>query len=336
MNLFLFFKTHKFLTKCVFSFLIFPFIFTILYANAENTVLAKTVSDVLTSVVYIAVDKQDANFSTQVTGEGFVNSENGYVVSAASLVNESTSITVTLNDKREFKANIIGIDNSSNLALLKIDVTGLSPAKIGEPQKLKVNETVFAIREFPDGLVGKFSEGIVSNKQMQKKSFYGFLQTTVPLNLGMGGGPLFSTEGKVIGINMAIYSPSTKKIMSFAIPIDAAMNVASELRQNGRVQHGTLGLMLEEVDASLAKAFKISNSTGALVNEAKIGMPAALAGIVKGDIILRIANQTVAHPNEVSDIVRPLKPGTTVTVEVMRKRNKRLEKLDLVVAEATN
>lgn len=336
MNLFFFFKTHKFLTKYVFSFLTLPFIFTILSVNAANAELEKTVSEVLTSVVYIAVDKQDENFGTQVTGEGFVTSENGYVISAASLVNESTSITVTLNDKRDFKAKVVGIDNSSNIALLKIDATGLSPAKIGDPQKLKVDEAVFAIREFPDGLLAKFSEGIVSVKQLQKKSFYGFLQTTVPLNLGMGGGPLFSLDGKVIGINMAIYSPSTKKILSFAIPINAAMSVASELRQNGRVQYGTLGLMLEEVDASLAKAFKILNSTGALVNEAKTGMPAALAGIVKGDIILRIANQTVAHPNEVSDIVRPLKPGTTVTVEVMRKKNKRLEKLDLVVAEAAN
>lgn len=337
--------------QCLVALSLLPWLF-IFSVNAASFDISDTVPRVLPTVVHIAIgnaqSKRDpsvadsASVETQVapehrgtprTGSGIIISEDGYILTAAHLFDSPDHLLVRLHDRREFAARLVGRDQPSNVALLKINVSGLSVAKIGDPRKLRLAERVFAVGGLPSGLSPTVTDGIVSAKETQQSDF-GFIQTTVLLYPSMGGGPLFSQNGEVMGINVMIYSRVGGQGASFAIPINDAMRVASELRAHGHVQRGTFGIVVQEITADIAEVFRLPKLTGVLVYSVQKDMPGSQAGIVEGDIILRIGTETMRSPDDVARLVVPLKPGTTISVEVWRFKSGQVEKLKLVVADA--
>ena len=226
-----------------------------------------------------------------------------------------------LNDKREFKARVIGVDARTDVALLKIDATGLSAVKFGDANKLKVGEWVLAIGS-PFGFDNTVTAGIVSAKgrNLPQENFVPFIQTDVAINPGNSGGPLFNMRGEVIGINSQIYSRTgTFMGLSFAIPIDVAMDIQSQLRTAGRVQRGRIGVVIQEVSRELAESFGLSKPSGALVNGVEKGGPAEKAGIESGDIITKFNGKPVENSSDLPRIVGGTRPGVNAPMEVFRK-----------------
>jgi serine protease Do len=208
-------------------------------------------------------------------GSGFVVSQDGYILTNAHVVDSADEITVKFNDKREFKAKVIGADRRTDVALIKIDTTGLQPVKFGDPSKLKVGEWVVAIGS-PFGFENSVTAGIVSAKgrSLPQENFVPFIQTDVAINPGNSGGPLFNLRGEVVGINSQIYSRTGGFMgLSFAIPIDVAMDISTQLKTAGRVQRGRIGVVIQEVSKELADSFGLANPTGALVNGVERAAP---------------------------------------------------------------
>ena len=232
-----------------------------------------------------------------------------------------TKCTVKLTDKREFKAKVIGTDKRTDVALLKIDATGLPKVTIGDPDKLKVGEWVVAIGK-PFGLENTITAGIVSAKgrELPNENLVPFIQTDVPINPGNSGGPLFNLSGEVVGINSLIFSRTGGYMgLAFAIPIDVAMNVVKQIQEKGRVTRGRIGVQIQEVSRETADAFGLPKATGALVNSVEKGGPADKAGIEAGDIILKVDGRTVNSSTELPRIITQVKPGTKVALQVWRK-----------------
>ncbi|TMH43426.1 MAG: Do family serine endopeptidase, partial [Betaproteobacteria bacterium] len=245
----------------------------------------------------------------------------GYVLTNAHVVDSADEITVRLNDKREFKARVIGADRRTDLALIRIDATGLPAVRMGDPNRLKVGEWVVAIGS-PFGFDSTVTAGIVSAKgrSLPQENFVPFIQTDVAINPGNSGGPLFNMRGEVVGINSQIYSRTGGFMgLSFAIPIDVAMEVQSQLRQFGRVSRGRIGVVIQEVSKELAESFGLSRPVGALVNAVEKGGPAEKAGVETGDIILKFDGKPVSSSNELPRIVGNTKPGIKAPVELWRK-----------------
>jgi serine protease Do len=254
-------------------------------------------------------------------GSGFVVSQDGYILTNAHVVDSADEITVKFNDKREFKAKVIGADRRTDVALIKIDASGLQPVKFGDPNRLKVGEWVVAIGS-PFGFENSVTAGIVSAKgrSLPQENFVPFIQTDVAINPGNSGGPLFNLRGEVVGINSQIYSRTGGFMgLSFAIPIDVAMDISTQLKTAGRVQRGRIGVVIQEVSKELADSFGLGKPMGALVNGVEKGGPAEKAGVETGDIILKFDGKTVNASADLPRIVGGTKPGTKVPMQVWRK-----------------
>jgi len=260
-------------------------------------------------------------FETQSTGSGFILSGDGYIVTNAHVVDESTEVTVRLTDKREFVAKVVGTDKRTDVALLKIDAKDLPRVVIGDPDKLKVGEWVVAIGK-PFGLENTMTAGIVSAKgrDLPQENLVPFIQTDVAINPGNSGGPLFNMKGEVVGINSLIYSRTGGYMgLAFAVPIDIAMNSVKQLQEKGRVTRGRIGVQIQEVSKEVADSFGLKQAQGALVNSVEKDGPSAKAGVEAGDIILKVDGRDVKQSNDLPRIITSVRPGTKVTLTVWRK-----------------
>lgn len=266
-------------------------------------------------------------------GSGFIISADGYILTNAHVVDAADEVTVSLTDKREFKAKVIGSDRRTDVALIKINATGLPRVSIGDPNQLRVGEWVAAIGA-PFGFENSVTAGIVSAKgrSLPRDNFVPFIQTDVAINPGNSGGPLFNLRGEVVGINSQIYSRTGGFMgLSFAIPIDVALDVSNQLRANGKVSRGWLGVAIQEVTKQLADSFGLPQATGALIASMEPGGPADKAGLEVSDVVLRFNDKVIASANDLPRIVAATKPGTRVNVQVWRKGQQK--DLSVTVAE---
>ena len=269
-------------------------------------------------------------------GSGFIISADGYVVTNAHVVDGAAEVLVTLTDKREFKAKIIGADVRTDVALVKIEATGLPTVRIGDVSRLRVGEWVLAIGS-PFGLESTVTAGIVSAKHRETGSDIAFLQTDVAVNPGNSGGPLISTRGEVVGVNSQILSPIGSYIgISFAIPIDEAMRVVDQLRSGGRVVRGYLGIQPTDVPRELAEEYGLNTgknkSRGAFVRLVVPGAPGEKAGIQPGDVIVSVDGRPIDSAADLRRTLGGLKPGTAVNLQINR-RGKSME-FKVVLSEA--
>ncbi|MBI4195940.1 MAG: DegQ family serine endoprotease [Betaproteobacteria bacterium] len=272
-------------------------------------------------------------FQSQSLGSGFIISTEGYILTNAHVVDAADEVTVKLNDKREFKAKVIGADRRTDVALLKIDASGLQAVRFGDPNRLKVGEWVVAIGS-PFGFENTVTAGIVSAKgrSLPQENFVPFIQTDVAVNPGNSGGPLFNLKGDVVGINSQIYSRTGGFMgLSFAIPIDVANDIAQQLRSTGKVTRGRIGVVIQPITKELAESFGLPKPAGALVNSVEKGGPADKAGIESGDVILRFDGKPVNSSEDLPRIVGNTRPGARVAVQVWR--NKASREAQVVVAE---
>jgi serine protease Do len=252
---------------------------------------------------------------------------NSHVVEAAD------DITVRLTDKREFKAKVIGFDKRTDVALLKIEAAALPKITMGSPDQLRVGEWVVAIGS-PFGFENSVTAGIVSAKgrSLPSDNYVPFIQTDVAINPGNSGGPLFNLKGEVVGINSQIYSRTGGFMgLSFAIPIDVAMDVVNQLRTQGKISRGWLGIVIQEVDKDLAESFGLSDVRGALIASVEPGSPADKGGLKTSDVVLKFDGKPVQNANELPRLVGNTKPGKRVGVEVWRNGASR--ELALIVGE---
>ncbi len=266
-------------------------------------------------------------------GSGFILSADGYVMTNAHVVDEADEITVKLSDKREFRARVIGTDKRTDVALLKIEAAGLPVVRLGDASRLRVGEWVVAIGS-PFGFESSVTAGIVSAKgrSLPQENFVPFIQTDVAINPGNSGGPLFNLRGEVVGINSQIYSRNGGFMgLSFAIPIDVAMDVQAQLRANGRVQRGRIGVVIQEVTKELADSFGMKRAEGALVSSIEPRGPADRAGIEAGDVILRFDGKPVETSGDLPRLVGGTRPGGSATVQIWR--NGATRDIRVVVAE---
>ncbi len=249
-------------------------------------------------------------------GSGFMLSPDGYLMTNAHVVEGADEVTVTLTDKREYKAKIIGSDARTDVALLKIDATGLPFVKIGDVNRLKVGEWVIAIGS-PFGLESTVTAGIVSAKQRETGDYLQLLQTDVAINPGNSGGPLINMRGEVVGINSQILSPSgTSAGISLAIPIDEAIRVSDQLRLSGHVTRGRIGVQIGAVSKQVAETLGLGKPVGALVEGVQAGLPAEKAGIEAGDIITKVQGKSVERFSDLPRLVGMVKPGDKVSLQV--------------------
>ena len=263
-------------------------------------------------------------------GSGFIISADGYVMTNAHVVEGADEVIVTLPDRREFKARIVGSDRRTDVAVVKVDASGLPAVKIGDVSKLRVGEWVVAIGS-PFGLENTVTAGIVSAKQRDTGDFLPFIQTDVAINPGNSGGPLLNLRGEVVGINSQIYSRSGGFMgISFAIPIDEAVRVSDQLRQHGRVIRGRIGVQIAPVTKEVAEAIGLGEARGALVQSVESGGPADKAGIEAGDIIVRVDGKAVDKSIDLPRMIGGTAPGTQSKVQVFRRGSYR----DLSVAVA--
>ncbi len=275
-------------------------------------------------------------YESQSLGSGFIITGDGYILTNSHVVSAADDITVKLNDKREYKARLIGFDRRTDVAVIKIDATDLPHVTIGNPDALRVGEWVLAIGS-PFGFENTVTAGIVSAKgrSLPQENYVPFIQTDVAINPGNSGGPLFNMKGEVIGINSQIYSRTGGFMgLSFAIPINVAMDVADQLRTSGRVRRGRIGVVIQEVTRELAESFGLSKPQGALVNSVENGGPAAKAGIEASDVILKFNGIDVESSGDLPRIVGQTMPGSRVTVEVWRKG--KTKKMTIVVGEISD
>jgi serine protease Do len=253
-------------------------------------------------------------------GSGFIISPDGYILTNAHVIEGADEIDVRFTDKRELQAKVIGADRRTDVALIKVEARGLPVVKFGDPSRLKVGEWVVAIGS-PFGFDNTVTAGIVSAKgrSLPDESFVPFIQTDVAINPGNSGGPLFNMRGEVVGINSQIYSRTGGFMgLSFAIPIDVALNVQGQLREHGRVSRGRIGVVIQEVTRDLATSFGLDRPRGALVNTVEEGSPAARAGIQPSDIILSFGSKPVESSIDLPRIVGATRPGSRVPVEIWR------------------
>ncbi|MBX3629408.1 MAG: DegQ family serine endoprotease [Nitrosomonas sp.] len=253
-------------------------------------------------------------------GSGFIISTDGYVLTNAHVVESAEEITVKLNDKREFVGEVIGTDKKTDIALIKIDAESLPKVNTGDPDALRVGEWVVAIGS-PFGFENSVTAGIVSAKgrSLAQENYVPFIQTDVAINPGNSGGPLFNMNGEVVGINSQIYSRTGGFMgLSFAIPINVAIDIANQLKTSGAVRRGRIGVMIQEVTKELAESFGISDLRGALVVSVEKSGPADAAGIRPRDIIIDFNGQEVETSSDLPRIVGNTIPDSNVVVKVWR------------------
>src|SRR4051812_36989721 len=272
----------------------------------------------------------------QGTGSGFIVQADGIILTNAHVVEGADEVRVKLTDRREFKGQVKGIDHVTDVAVVKIDATGLSTVRFADPSMLRVGEWVLAIGS-PFGFENTVTAGIVSatSRSLPEGSYVPFIQTDAAVNPGNSGGPLFNLRGEVIGINSQIYSRSGGFMgLAFAIPIDVAAKVKDELLAHGKVERGRIGVGIQDVNASLAQSFGLEKPEGALVSQVEPGGPADKAGVKPGDVILSFNGKALGGSNELPSLVANTKPGSKAAVEVWRNGKK--QSLALTVGELKN
>ena len=266
-------------------------------------------------------------------GSGFIVSPDGTILTNAHVVDGAKSVTVKLTDRREFTAKVIGKDSQSDVAVLKIDAKGLPTVKLGDSSKVRVGQWVAAIGS-PFGFENTVTSGIVSAKarRLPNENYVPFLQTDVPVNPGNSGGPLFNMNGEVVGINAQIYSRTGGfQGLSFAVPINLAMQVEDQLQHHGHVTRGRLGASIQDVNQALADSFGLKTPTGALVSSVDPHGPAAAAGLEPGDVILRLNGQEITQSSDLPTLVAAMRPGASAQLDIWRGGNRR--SLTVVVSE---
>ncbi|WP_394424857.1 DegQ family serine endoprotease [Vreelandella stevensii] len=267
----------------------------------------------------------------QSLGSGFIISEDGYVMTNAHVVQDADEILVRLNDRRELPAELIGSDVQTDVALLKIDASDLPVLTLGDSDELKVGEWVAAIGS-PFGFDYSVTAGIVSaiNRTLPRDAYVPFIQTDVAINPGNSGGPLFNLEGEVVGINSQIFTRSGGFMgLSFAIPINVAMDVASQLREDGQVNRGWLGVMIQPVSRDLAESFGMSEAIGALIADLDPEGPAAQGGLQAGDVILEVNGEEVDRSSTLPRLIGRVAPGSDVELTLMRDGEQVIETIEL-------
>lgn len=264
-------------------------------------------------------------------GSGFILTSDGYLMTNAHVVEGADEVWVTLADKREFKAKLIGSDKRTDVAVVKIDATGLPAVKVGDVSRLKVGEWVMAIGS-PFGLENTVTAGIVSAKQRDTGDYLPFIQTDVAINPGNSGGPLINMRGEVVGINSQIYSRSGGFMgISFAIPMDEALRVSEQLRATGRVTRGRIGVQIGPVTKEVAESIGLGKPQGALVSAVEADSPADKAGVEAGDVIVRFDSKAIDKVADLPRLVGNTKPGTKSTLTVFRRGS--LRDLPLTIAQ---
>ena len=276
-------------------------------------------------------NRPDSEAQPRGVGSGFILSSDGFIMTNAHVIDGADEVLVTLPDKREFKARIVGADKRTDVAVVKIQATGLPAVKVGDVSRLRVGEWVMAIGS-PFGLDNTVTAGIVSAKQRDTGDFLPFIQTDVAINPGNSGGPLINMRGEVVGINSQIYSRSGGFMgISFAIPMDEAIRVSDQLRANGRVSRGRIGVQIAPVTKDVAESLGLGKAQGVLVRGVEEGSPAEKAGLEAGDIILRFDGKAIEKPADLPRAVGNTKPGNRVTLTVFRRGANR--DLSVTVAE---
>ena len=264
-------------------------------------------------------------------GSGFILSSDGYIMTNAHVVEGASEVMVTLADKREFKAKIVGADKRTDVAVVKIDAKGLPAVKIGDVNRLKVGEWVMAIGS-PFGLENTVTAGIVSAKQRDTGDYLPFIQTDVAINPGNSGGPLINMRGEVVGINSQIYSRSGGFMgISFAIPMDEAIRVSDQLRATGKVSRGRIGVQIGPVDKEVAESIGLGSATGALVSAVEPDSPAAKAGLQAGDVIVQFNGTKIDKVSDLPRLVGNTKPGSKVSLTIFRRGKQ--QQLAITVAD---
>jgi len=254
-------------------------------------------------------------------GSGFIVAPDGYILTNAHVVNDASVVSVRLTDRREFTAKVIGIDRRTDVAVIKIDGKNLPIVRIGNPSQLRPGEWIVAIGS-PFGFDNSVTAGIVSATARSMNGQYTpFIQTDAAVNPGNSGGPLFNMAGEVVGINSQIYSRTGGFMgISFAIPIDIAIDVKDQLVKNGRVVRGKMGVLVQDVGQQIADSFGLDRPRGAIVSQVEVGSPAAKAGLRSGDIVVSVDGRPIERSGQLSAYVSRIKPGEHVAVELWRDR----------------
>jgi serine protease Do len=266
-------------------------------------------------------------------GSGFIVSSDGYILTNAHVVKGADEVVVKLIDKRKYTAKVVGADARTDVAVIKITANNLPVVTLGDPAKLRVGEAVAAIGS-PFGFENSVTAGIVSAKgrSLPSENYVPYIQTDVAINPGNSGGPLFNMKGEVVGINSQIYSRSGGyQGVSFAIPIDVAMEVVDQLKSTGKVSRGWLGVVIQEVTADLAESFGLDRPRGALVAQVQKDSPAHKAGLQAADVILEFNGQAVENSGDLPRMVGMAKPGTAIPLQIWRKG--KLQQLHVVLGE---
>ena len=267
------------------------------------------------------------------TGSGFIVGSDGTILTNAHVVRGADEVIVKLTDKRKFTAKVIGTDARTDVAVLKITAQNLPAVKLGNPDALRVGEAVAAIGS-PFGFENSVTAGIVSAKgrSLPSESYVPYIQTDVAINPGNSGGPLFNMKGEVVGINSQIYSRSGGyQGVSFAIPIDVAMEVVNQLKSGGRVSRGWLGVVIQEVSSDLAESFGLDRARGALIAQVQPDGPAAKAGLQASDVILKFNGKPVENSGDLPRMVGTVKPGSSIPLEIWRKG--KVQTINVVLTE---
>lgn len=261
-------------------------------------------------------------------GSGFIISDDGFIVTNNHVVENATSVVVRLSDRREFDAEVIGLDERSDLALIKVEGEDLPVARLDATDRLDVGEWVLAIGS-PFGLDYSVTAGIVSAKGRslpteRNENYVPFIQTDVAINPGNSGGPLFNLDGEVVGVNSQIFTRSGGSIgLSFAIPVSVVRNVVEQLKESGSVSRGWLGVTIQDVDRNLAESFELDRPMGALIAQLAPGGPAEGAGFEPGDVIIEFAGQPIDSSADLPHVVGLLRPGTEVDAVIVREGKRR-------------
>lgn len=256
----------------------------------------------------------------QGQGSGFIIDSDGYILTNAHVVEGAEKVRVQLNNNKEYNADVIGLDKRTDVALVKIQGDHLPVAKIGDSDQVQVGDWVLAIGS-PFGFSHTATQGIVSAvaRNLPSGDYVPFIQTDAAINPGNSGGPLFNLRGQVVGVNSQIYSQSGGFMgISFAIPIDVAMNVADQLRRNGKVERGRIGVVIQEVNYDLAKSFGLEAANGALISQVTPGGPADKAGLQPGDIVQSVNGENVKASSDLPVLVGMMPPGTQLTLGIWR------------------
>ncbi len=254
-------------------------------------------------------------------GSGFIISDDGYIITNNHVVSEAEEIVVRLNDRREFVAELIGTDKKSDIAVLKIDANNLPTLKLGASSSLNVGEWVLAIGS-PFGFDHSVTAGIISaiGRSLPNENYVPFIQTDVAINPGNSGGPLFNLDGEVIGVNSQIYSRTGGFMgLSFAVPVDVVKNVYNQLRENGRVARGWLGVLIQDVTRELAESFDMTHPHGALIAKVLPDGPAEKSGLEVGDIVIKFNGEKVSFSSDLPPLVGSTPVNSTVPVEIIRR-----------------